>query len=240
MFAIALEDDLAQELCKFKQQKNYDDKIVERILYHYKAPILVSQEYMKEYYSDEATLSPILGANNNIDFERTLEELATTQTLYKIILSKNRSEFPFVNIFKDKLENNFTATFKSGELRTKAVKHFTSLFYNAQSIFIFDKYIKRTGLEYLIRECQINEYVDEIKIVSSNIAESNGGIQQDTEIMGINVQVVANNQNYSRNNTHDRYIKIDDKIEIILTSGLDNFQNTSKDFTYIIREIKIE
>ena len=236
MFKIALEDDLAQELCNFKQQENYDDRIVERILYYYKAPILVSQKYMKKCYEDEATLSRIL-ANNDIDFKRSLEELAATQTLYKIILSKDKSEFPFVNIFNDKLENNFTATFKSGEPRTKAVKHFTSLFYNAQSIFIFDKYIKKTDLEYLIRECKVNECVDEIKIVKSEKAESDGGIKQNTQIMGVKVQVVANDQNYNKDNTHDRYINIDDKIEIILTSGLDNFQNTLKDFTYLIRTI---
>lgn len=210
MFKIALEDDLAQELCNFKQRENYDDRIVERILYYYKAPILVSQKYMKKCYEDEATLSRIL-ANNDIDFKRSLEELAATQTLYKIILSKDKSEFPFVNIFNDKLENNFTATFKSGEPRTKAVKHFTSLFYN---------------------EC-----VDEIKIVKSEKAESDGGIKQNTQIMGVKVQVVANDQNYNKDNTHDRYINIDDKIEIILTSGLDNFQNTLKDFTYLIRTI---
>lgn len=157
MFAIALEDDLAQELCNFKQQENYDDKIVERILYHYKAPILVSQEYMKAYYSDEATLSSILGANNNIDFERTLEELATTQTLYKIILSKDKSEFPFVNIFKDKLENNFTATFIKNEERLKAKEHFKALFNEAKSLFIYDNFLHcenvQKAFEEFAKEC---------------------------------------------------------------------------------------
>lgn len=235
MFAIALEDDLAEELCKFKKQEQYDDRIVERILYHYKAPILVSQKYMQDYYSDSATLSSILQAKNDIYFEKTLEELATTQTLYKIILSKDKREFPYINIFNDKLESNFTATFKSEESRTKAAKHFTSLFYNAKSIFIFDNFIKKADLEYLIAECKINQNID-ISTIESKASKKKGGIKENINIKGVDVKVV-NHQNYDKDNTHDRYINIDQKIEIILTSGLDNFRNTSKDFTYIIRAI---
>ncbi|EJH2022155.1 hypothetical protein NCV10_001948, partial [Campylobacter jejuni] len=36
---------------------------------------------------------------------------------------------------------------------------------------------------------------------------------------------------------HDRYIIVDKKIQIILTSGIDNLMNIKKDFTYIIREL---
>ena len=43
--------------------------------------------------------------------------------------------------------------------------------------------------------------------------------------------------NLNNKNTHDRYIMIDNNIEIILTSGIDYLFDTSKDFTYIIREI---
>ncbi|EFL6826790.1 hypothetical protein HIY13_000819, partial [Campylobacter coli] len=36
---------------------------------------------------------------------------------------------------------------------------------------------------------------------------------------------------------HDRYIIADNKIQIILTSGIDNLMKIEKDFTYIIREL---
>lgn len=39
-------------------------------------------------------------------------------------------------------------------------------------------------------------------------------------------------------NLHDRYLIIDNKIEIILTSGIDNLIDDSKDFTYIVRRHK--
>lgn len=244
MFAIALEDDLAQELCNFKQQENYDDKIVERILYHYKAPILVSQQYMKAYYSDEATLSPILGANNDIDFERTLEELATTQTLYKIILSKDKSEFPFVNIFKDKLENNFTATFIKNEERLKAKEHFKALFNEAKSLFIYDNFLHcenvQKAFEEFAKECfpkkQLNIFYPASLPFNQNLCTHLRELCQDWQIK--QNQDTQINSNYT--NLHDRYIIIDKKLQVILTSGIDYLMNISKDFTYIIREIKIE
>ena len=36
---------------------------------------------------------------------------------------------------------------------------------------------------------------------------------------------------------HDRFIDIDDKIEIILTSGFDHLANTKGDFAYVVRAI---
>lgn len=44
-------------------------------------------------------------------------------------------------------------------------------------------------------------------------------------------------KNYIKN--HDRYIIIDDKLEIILSSGVDYLFDTGKDFTYVIRETEL-
>lgn len=60
-------------------------------------------------------------------------------------------------------------------------------------------------------------------------------------------QIVQNNSQWSFSpdrihqnfkNLHDRYLIIDNKIEIILTSGIDNLIDDSKDFTYIVRRHK--
>lgn len=36
---------------------------------------------------------------------------------------------------------------------------------------------------------------------------------------------------------HDRYLIVDDKLEIILTSGFDHLNDSSGDFTYIVRHV---
>ncbi len=115
-FAMALEDVLAEELRKFKNQGDYNDKIVERILHYYKPPILLSKAYMPKYFNDEATLKQIVASNSDLSFDEPLEKLVKT-TLYKIVLSKDKNDFPYINIFDDKIENNLTATFGKNEER---------------------------------------------------------------------------------------------------------------------------
>lgn len=39
-------------------------------------------------------------------------------------------------------------------------------------------------------------------------------------------------------NRHDRYLIVDEKLEIILSSGFDHLNETSSDFTYVIRPIQ--
>lgn len=39
-------------------------------------------------------------------------------------------------------------------------------------------------------------------------------------------------------NLHDRYIVIDNQVQIILTSGIDYLMDKQKDFTYLIRKYK--
>lgn len=48
--------------------------------------------------------------------------------------------------------------------------------------------------------------------------------------------------NFTKNpqmiNRHDRYLIVDDKLEIILTSGFDHLNDTSGVFTYIVRYVE--
>jgi len=140
-FTMILEDDLAKELCNFKNNKPCDNEIVKRILHYYKPPILLSGKYMELYYQnyDAEILSQLFG-KGDYSPNSSLEELSN-KTLYKVILSQNKNNFPYVNIFNDRMENNLTATFNKNEERTKAKEHFKALFCNAKTIFIYDNHL---------------------------------------------------------------------------------------------------
>ena len=43
-----------------------------------------------------------------------------------------------------------------------------------------------------------------------------------------------------RQEYHDRYLVLDDKLEIILTSGFDYLVKTEKEFTYIVRPVSTQ
>ncbi|EAH4851471.1 hypothetical protein BFM52_09135, partial [Campylobacter coli] len=76
---------------------------------------------MRRYYDSE-TLKSILGQKTSLEYSDDLECLSKN-TIYKIILSEKQYNFPYVNIFEDKIENNFTASFIKNEDRKKAKEH---------------------------------------------------------------------------------------------------------------------
>ncbi|MEE3704962.1 hypothetical protein V2I29_05150 [Campylobacter sp. CX2-8023-23] len=224
-----LSDKLALEYLKFRNQCEFDLRCIEALLRYFKGEFIFTKEQLRN--ADEEIAS--------FDKNRFLQ-LADKTPKFQLILCDDNDNFPNVNIFSDRIENNLSATFKAGEQRNKAIEHFKALFKDAKSIFIYDKHIYKnhnlTSLEKLIEECKIkcNIYLDR-----NTYNELNKNKNLSSKIKSKIAIDKAHNLN--NKNTHDRYIMIDNNnnnnIEIILTSGIDYLFDTSKDFTYIIREI---
>ncbi|WP_244893540.1 hypothetical protein [Campylobacter cuniculorum] len=237
---MVLENNLAEELCNFKDKKECDNKTIERILYYYKQYVLLQKEYMKRYYG-AAALSLILGGNTSLRYNDNLKCLSNN-TIYKIILSKDKDTFPYVNIFKDKIENNLSASFFKSEDRKKAKEHLKALLDNAEDLFIYDKFINKNQKKFIefAKECFPEKPLNILFLSSNKFSQ-----ELCTELKKINQKWEIKENKYSTINNkysglHDRYIIIDNKIQIILTSGIDNLINTKKDFTYIIKEIEYQ
>ncbi|WP_225899399.1 hypothetical protein [Campylobacter coli] len=90
---------------------------------------------MRRYYDSE-TLKSILGQKTSLEYSDDLECLSKN-TIYKIILSEKQYNFPYVNIFEDKIENNFTASFIKMKIE-KAKEHLKAIFLNANHLFVYD------------------------------------------------------------------------------------------------------
>ena len=169
-----------------------------------------------------------------------MEQLAK-KTIYKIILSKDKDDFPYVNIAtKNKIENNLTSTFYKNESRDKAKAHLKAIFEGASNLFIYDKYCNDNSesVESFAKECfpkkELNIFYPSLK----------GSFDQD--LCGALKQICSNwkiqeNKDQKINNQykdlHDRYIIIDNQIQIIFTSGIDYLMSECKDFTYIVRTL---
>lgn len=232
---MVLEDDLFEEYIKFKNNLDFNHNIITRLLYFYKDGFLPTLEQLKnaeksiQGFDKSAFLLPIPSYN----FDDCVENLAK-QTKLKIILSNKKAEFPYININNDKLENNLSATFKHNESRNKAKEHIRALFENANNILICDKYIQDNfdNFRNFIKECLPDKQINLFFTFRLDNA-------RESEIKTINNKYLIKNDrnnNYPVSSTHDRYILIDQKIEIILTSGIDYLYDESKDFTYIIRK----
>lgn len=230
VFSMCCEDDLLQEFIKFKHGESINNDTIEKFLHYYKPKILPTKEQFSILDND---LKSELVSSTHIydDLSKAL-----SKTIYKICLSNTKNDFPYVNINGDEIENNLTGTFKSSS-RDKAISHIKALLENANYIVIYDKFINSNfiSFENFIRQC----------IPKKQLTLECFGLNQDQKTTIKQIHNSYTVKDYSDNNIspyqngfHDRYILIDRKVEIILTSGIDYLMNNKKDFTYIIRKLK--
>ena len=226
---MVLSDELQIEYYRFKNNENYNRDKIKRLLCYFKGPILtnLAQVQRTNVNVERRILSQLL---RSTDKNKSLIQLAKT-TNYKIILSDKEQSYPFVNINNDKIENNLTGTFYKSQSREKAIKHLNDLCLNAKSIIFYDRYFSCSEDEKNI-ECfkavfpkqQINFRIRPSHISPVNIKRLKRYCDKWEFII-----------DHSLEDHHDRYIVIDNEIEIIMTSGWFHLANSIKDFTYIVK-----
>jgi len=230
VFSMCCEDDLLQEFIKFKHGESVNNDTVEKFLHYYKPEILPIREQL-DILDDDLKSKLVSSGYVYGDLSETL-----SKTIYKICLSNTKNYFPYVNINGDEIENNLTGTFKTSS-RDKAIEHIKALLKNAKYIVIYDRYINDNfnNFEKFIKQC----------VPKKQLTLECFGLKQEqkTQIKRLCDSYTAkdypaNNASPYQNGFHDRYILIDGKVEIILTSGIDYLMNKENDFTYIIRKIK--
>lgn len=227
--SLVLSDELLDEYLKFKDNSEYDKDIIEKLLHYYK-PVYITNisQYERINHEIKPDLKKALSSNRLTN--QSLEELAS-KTKYKIILSANRSDFPYVNINNDNIENNFTGTFLRSEPRLKAIEHIKSLCNDAKkSILVYDKYFynKEDNADMLIKLLPLKKI--EITYQRNSFSE-----QQINKLKSKCADWTFKDNNFTDN--HDRYLIIDDNVEIILTSGFSYLNDFTKEITYIVRLI---
>lgn len=237
-FSLAIDDDLAEELCKFKENQKCDIDIIEKALHYHKGYPSFTRNYFKRYYTDINIQRNILQSYSHIEWD-SLESIRKN-TAYKIILSSKRNvKLPYVSIYDDKIENNFTATFFKNEPRQNALEYFRLLLENANCIFIYDIYLFQNNVWSAFIDFAIhcfpnkpfNIFYPQSVAIRQNVKLFYKQIKQNNSYW--NFKPDKNHHNFI--NLHDRYLVIDNRVEVILTSGIEYLMNTNKDFTYIIR-----
>lgn len=232
-YHLVLSDELLKLYFDFKNSKDVNADLLTKLL-RYHAPFITSVKQLQKigYDADSAYMTQLLAQELISD---NLEELAE-KTIYKIILNTENSTYPYVNINGDVLEKNFNLSFKSMEKREKAQDLIRALCSNSKNILIYDKYIKdnwnnsKKFFELLLpkRKLTILYFDNQIKQEQKSELKKicgNWTIKKDTE--------------NRLKSCHDRYLLIDNNIEILLSSGFDYLFDESKDFTCLIRDLKI-
>lgn len=183
------------------------------------------------------------GFRNRLNYMKSkrhsLPELSRS-TIYKIVLTDDASkkDFPYVNIDGDQIEMVLGGFVMRNQSREKAIEHLKSLCSNAREIIIYDRFFAADAS----KENQNIEILKNILPGSRNITiyyHKRG--TESAHISDEGVEKLMNErphwtlQDKLLEDNHDRYIIIDNQIEIILTSGFDYLSNTGKEISYIVR-----
>lgn len=233
-YQVVLDDDLFRDYHKFKNGENLTKDEVKRVkcLLHYFRGELITNiaQYERVGLPLDVALKKKL-AQSGLK-RQSNEELAQSHTVYKVILSCSRGDFPYVDVTsdKEKIESNLSSFYDIAEKRDKAIEHLKALCKGAKKIVVYDKYFAESAKEAR----NIRTLVDilpqkRLTISLSNISPD--GIQTFKEACGD----WCPQSDTTLKGRHDRYIIVDDNIEIVLSSGFDHLSVDSSDFMYVVR-----
>lgn len=169
----------------------------------------------------------------------SLAELATHHTNLKIILTENPSQLNtcYVDINKSIFDSHYVISKKPQESRDDLHKVLRHIFASTKFITLCDKYIPKNSssflkfLELLPASCRIHcnslckseEFPEELEELRKKIAIEYPSLS------------INSDKFYSEHKFHDRYIKVDNNLEIILSSGFDYLFNKDKEISCIFR-----
>ena len=230
-YGMVLDHSLFVEYCKYQRNEAHNRALVNKIMTFYHNGFLtnVGQYAHNGIQIGRNTKSSLV--NNGLTTQ-SLEELAPLTT-YKIILTENQTKFPYVNINERRFNPAITTFYKGDEERAASADYLKNLCKGAmKSILIYDKYIKSAGnladlLRYIIPNKKIQLIVPFDK-VDNNCRKA---IKETHDKLSF-VDLGAVPQH------HDRYLIVDESIEVVLTSGFEYLQNQRKEISLVIRPVE--
>lgn len=234
-FTMVLCDELQEVYLDFKEKRNFDQDIITKLLKYFKGPFATNTaQYNRIGREPSPTVNQRLRSAGFTT--QSLEDLAE-KTVFKIILSSDNNQFPYVNINGDTIENNLTGCFERGNSREKAIKHIQALCKNAKEVCLYDKYITTRGNERAIQQ-NLELFASLLPKKALCIVYQAEHLQKRDEDF---LNGICNRWTFEKKTNipehHDRYLIIDNKIEIILTSGFSSLSDRTKEFTYIVRPV---
>lgn len=167
----------------------------------------------------------------------SLEELAK-HTRYKIILTDDpsKSRFPYVSLENDEIEMVLGGFFVRNSSREKAIEHLNSICRDVRRVTIYDKYFSadkrlQSNVDVL---CSILPTTRTVELTY----HSKSNESHFTEECKRKISEKASQWSFKEtvlDDHHDRYLVLDNKVEVILTGGFDHLGRVDKEISYIVR-----
>ena len=230
-YGMVLDHSLFVEYWKFRRGEGYNKPLVNKILTYYHNEFLtnVGQFEHNGVQIDNRLKNDLV---KNGWKRQNLQELAALTT-YKIILTDGQTSFPYVNINEGRFNPAMT-TFYAGDVeRQAALDYLKNLCQGAKkSILLYDGYINVAhGLDALLNYILPNSKIQFIFPFDKIDAAHRNALQQTHPRLSFKDLGAVQKH-------HDRYLIIDDSIEVVLTSGFEYLQNQKKEISLVIRPVK--
>ncbi|WP_076410422.1 hypothetical protein [Shewanella sp. UCD-KL12] len=189
-----------------------------------------------EVYDDLFPMLLTLDDQKNL----SLEELSK-ETLFKLIvtISDGENSPPYFNLKKKYIKRNYTLSCLHDEERQPLKDYLNCLLQEADTILIHDKYFSgeegnKQLFNFLPDKDIIIQYIE-------NGDRSNGQFVRDSCVANDKWKVEkcdTTQEEFNRfSRSHDRYLIINGKIELMLTSGFSYLWSKDKEITCVVREL---
>jgi thymidylate kinase len=181
--------------------------------------------------------------------------------VYKVVLTDQASDpskgyFNIADSSSNKLGKYYSLTANKGEPRTHLHDYLRKLLGDADEVVICDRYfdgVPQNNINNSIKRNCINKGSEKVFTLfpshSVNVfleVDQNPTRAQSTKISDNCIQhvhttyaniVLCSSIQKNYEDHHDRYLLIDNKIEVIITSGIDYLFDTTKECTIIVRQV---
>jgi hypothetical protein len=235
---LALNEGLLNDFYKIfiaKKQISFNDR-VEKFIKYIQLPVIISTHQNNVF--NDPRIQKQQGNLFKITNVKNCNELVRLTKLKLMLIDSDdyiNPTFTTVNIINDKIDVRYSATYKTGESRERAIKHINALLQDVGCIKIYDKYMAAASNWNSYTVPILKEILPQKTLtIEIHCPKNNWNKKKQELLMSYcsNWNIIHINSNYS--NIHDRYIEADN-VEILLTSGFQHFYQTNKDFSYLVR-----
>ncbi len=230
-YSFVLSNELYKEYHYFKKQIDFDKGIISNLLKFHCGEFLTNIKQLQEIGIDgEFEKSTLISLRKSGFTNQSLTDLAN-KTDYKLILCTDSTTFPYVNINADSITTSVIGCHYRDAIRDKAIKHIKTICKNAKVLYLHDAHL-----------CKSNEGINSLKSIlpdkNVDIVYHSNHLTPDNiaDLSAFNPKWNFKNDNNIQTH-HDRYIIVDDSVEIVLSSGFHYLTAQSKELTYIVRPI---
>lgn len=223
-----LDDDLAKVYHDFKRGNKVNGELLIKFLRFYRPNHKTNLQQMQRINLDDTAILSQLA--NLPDKNKSLIELSE-DTAFKYILSSENMDFPYRSIEDKNFKTEVIYSFNKNEPRNVFFSHFQALVASSKVVVVSDCYLEEKNKELKRFYTLFGKIPCTLCLT---FGHSNKGYISKIKAINNKFKIVRDSRSeYSR--LHDRYILIDEKIELIITSGIDYIFDDSKECTIVIR-----